>query len=236
MKFYKGISTSSRLLISLLLIESSSATLPKNSLMKQEFQDRFTKSKYSTLKKIFEEGIGLAIDIREKSNEEKRLNEEKCLNESLVLEGLDVIEDLKLKVQDKMVAELNEDLSNCSGKTCKFDVDFAGEITDTFNSACVSNGGQYFEIELIRILCNGNDQFEGISFEIILMNVPDCIGMSCDPEALIDSFFEAIDGENIVDYYDDYYGDIECVVSSSSMIGVTLYLSSIIAIGSFFVL
>jgi len=185
----------------------------------------------------------LAIDIREKSNEEKsneekRLNEEKCLNESLVLAGLDVMQDFDLKFQDKIDAEFNEDLNNCYGNnTCKVDVDFAGdEITDTFNSACVSNGGQYFEIELIRILCNGNDQFEGISFEIILMNVPDCIGMSCDPEALIDSFFEAIDGENIVDYYDDYYGDIECVVSSSSMIGVTLYLSSIIAIGSFFVL
>jgi len=227
MKFYKGISTSSRLLIGLLFIESSSATLPKKSLTKQEFQDRFTWSKFSTPSSLIE-----------RSAHGRSLVEigEKCLNESLVLEGLDVIEDLKLKVQDKMVAELNEDLSNCSGKTCKFDVDFAGEITDTFNSACVSNGGQYFEIELIRILCNGNDQFEGISFEIILMNVPDCIGMSCDPEALIDSFFEAIDGENIVDYYDDYYGDIECVVSSSSMIGVTLYLSSIIAIGSFFVL
>ena len=113
----------------------------------------------------------------------------------------------------------------CADDSCK--VDYAS-YSSGFESACTSEGGQIYKTSF-TLSCDDGD----LSFEYIAENVPSCVGISCDDDALDEAFDEAI--EEVEDLLRAQGIDCELSTSSSGP-RIIFAISTIIASSALFLL
>merc|ERR1712071_208134 len=93
---------------------------------------------------------------------------------------------------------------NCADNSCK--VDYAS-YSGYYESACISEGGKIYKTDF-TLSCDYGD----FSLEYIVEDFPNCVGISCEDDALGETFDEAIEELEDDLQADGYY----CELSTSS--------------------